>query len=304
MPLTNQKKEGAVMGPQNSRAKQLRQLMEEDKIIIAPGCYDALTAKNLQAAGCKAIYVTGYGLSASTLASPDLGLVTISEIEMHARNICNAVFLPVIVDADTGYGSPINVQRTVKQIEQTGAAGIQLEDQEWPKKCGHMEGKRVIKKSAMVQKIKAAIDARMDPDFVVIARSDARAVAGMDEAIDRINRYLEAGADFGFIDAPQSVEELKRQALEAKGPLVANMIEGGKTPNLSPQELEKMGYKLVIFPLSLIYAGAYSMLECAKTLIDKGTTEALQNRMIRFNEFNDLVGLKHFQKTEKKYSTD
>ena len=292
------------MGPQNTRTKQLRQLMDNDKIIVAPGCYDALSAKILEAAGFKVIYVTGYGLSASTLGSPDLGLVTMTEIEMRARNICNAVSLPVIVDADTGYGSAINVQRTVRQIEQTGAGGIQLEDQEWPKKCGHMEGKRVIAKSAMMQKIRAAIDARMDPDFVIIARSDARAVTGMDEAIDRINLYLEAGADFGFIDAPQSVEELKRQPLEAKGPVVANMIEGGKTPNLSPQELEKMGYKLVIFPLSLIYAGAYSMLECAKSLINKGTTEALQKRMIQFNEFNDLVGLKHFQKVEKKYSTD
>ena len=292
------------MRPQNTRTKQLRQLMDEDKIIVSPGCYDALSAKILEAAGFKAIYVTGYGLAASTLGSPDVGLVTMSEIEARTRNICNAVSIPAIVDADTGYGSPINVQRTVRQIEQTGAAGIQLEDQEWPKRCGHMEGKRVIPKTAMVQKIKAAIEARMDPDFVIIARSDARAVTGMDEAIDRINSYLEAGADFGFIDAPQSVEELKRQARGAKGPVVANMIEGGKTPNLTPQELEKMGYKLVIFPLSLIYAGAYSMLECAKTLINKGTTEALQKRMIRFNEFNDLVGLRHFQEVEKKYSID
>lgn len=275
--------------------------MKRDGIIVAPGAYDGLSAKILEKVGFEAIYVTGYGLSASTLAEPDLGLLTMSEVETATKSIASAVSVPIIVDADTGYGNPLNVQRTVKQIEQAGAAGIQLEDQEWPKKCGHMEGKRIISKEEMIQKIRAAVDARYNPDFVIIARSDARAMAGMDEAINRINAYIKTGADLGFIDAPQSLQELERQPFEAKGPVVANIIEGGKTPYLTPKELEELGFKLVIFPLSLIYAAAYSMIECAECLMRKGKTEDLRERIMHFDEFNKLVGLNRFMDIEKRY---
>jgi len=285
----------------NGGARSLRKQMDQKGIIIAPGCYDALSSKIIEEVGFKTIYLTGHGISVSLIGKTDAGLTTMSEVVVRARDIINSVSIPVIVDADTGYGNPINVQRTVTQLEQAGAAGIQLEDQVWPKKCGHFPGKKVIPKGEMIQKIRAAVEARKDSDLVIIARTDAYYTSGIDEAIDRVNAYIENGADIGFLDGLESMDNLRRQVSEVKGPVLANMVEGGKTPFLTPSELEKMGYKIVIFPLSLMYSATFSMLECAKSLLKSETTNGIRNKMMVFEEFNDFMGLPEILNLEKKY---
>lgn len=287
-----------IMGNKN---KMLRQQLNEKGIIIAPGCYDALSAKVLESVGFKTLYVTGHGVSVSLIGKTDAGLTTMTEVVSRAQDISNSVSVPIIVDADTGYGNPVNVQRTVRLWEQAGASGIQLEDQKWPKKCGHFESKKVISKADMIQKIRAAVDARTDPNFVIIARTDSFAVAGMDDAVDRLNAYMENGADIGFIDGLDSLENLKRQATEVKGFLLANMVEGGKTAYLKASELETMGYKIVIFPLCLMYAATYSMFRSAETIMRTGYAEEYKDRLVAFDEFNRFMGLQEIIDLEKKY---
>ncbi|MBI4187962.1 MAG: isocitrate lyase/PEP mutase family protein, partial [Chloroflexi bacterium] len=236
---------------------KLRKLLKTPGIIVAPGAHNAFTAKIIeQTGGFPAVYMTGSGTAMSLLGEPDVGLLTMTEMVTQARNIANAVSLPVIADADTGYGNAINVVRTVREYERTGVAGIHIEDQVTPKKCGHFEGKQVISLAEMVGKIRAAVDAREDPDFVLIARTDARAVLGLDEAIGRAKAYVAAGADAIFVEAPQSLEELNIIARSIDAPLMVNMDEGTKTPLLTVRELEEMGYKIVIFPRSAPSAAA------------------------------------------------
>jgi len=234
-----------------AQASGFRDLMKRDGMVVAPGAYDCITAKLIEQAGFAAVYMTGAG-TAATLGYPDFGLVTMSEMVANAGRIAAAVDLPVIADADTGYGNELNVFRTVREFERSGVTGIHIEDQEFPKKCGHLEGKQVIPREDYLAKIRAAIAARRDKDFAIIARTDSRAVAGFDEAIARANGSLAAGADMAFVEAPQTREEVAAVPRLVKGPCLLNVVRGGKTPDLDLRDAEAMGYKLTIVPGLLI----------------------------------------------------
>lgn len=280
----------------------LRNLLQQPGIIVAPGAHNAFTAKIIeQTGGFKVVYMTGGGTAMSLLGEPDLGLLTMTEMVAQARNIDSAVSLPVIADADTGYGNAINVMRTVREYEKAGVAAIHIEDQVTPKKCGHFEGKIVVSQSEMVGKIKAAVDAREDPDFVLIARIDARAMMGLDEAIKRAQACREAGADVIFVEAPESIEELKIIAKSIDAPLFVNMVEGGKTPFLTTRELEEMGYKIVIFPNSASRAAAKAIQEVMQLLKETGTTKGYIDRIVTFEGRNLITGLARYKELEKKY---
>src|SRR5881392_443142 len=233
---------------------RLRQLLSGPDLIVAPGAYDALSARLIAQSGFSAIYMTGFGTAASVLGQPDVGLLTMSEMVSRAGALAAVTGdIPLIADADTGYGNPINVRRTIHEYERAGVAGLHIEDQVWPKKCGHMEGKQVIPMEEMAQKIRAAVDARQDPDFVIIARTDANAVNGLEDALRRGQAYREAGADVIFIEAPRSMEELQAIGETFQGvPLLFNWAESGKTPLLPLNEIRALGFKLVIFPVSLL----------------------------------------------------
>ena len=283
------------------KAKKLRELLIQPGIIRAPGAYDAWSAKLIEMAGFPAVYLTGYGVSASVLGKPDIGLLTMTEIVTQARNMAAAVEIPLIADADNGYGGVLNVIRTIQEYEQAGIAGIQIEDQVFPKRCGHMEGKQLISKDEMVAKVRAAVYARRSQDTVIIARTDARAVYGFDDAIERAQAYVDAGADVIFFEAPQSLEEMKSVAHKIKKPLLANMVEKGKTPFLTGKVLEEIGYKIVIFPASTLYAVTKAMTDMLKTLKNDDTTDNYRNRMVEFPEFNDLIGVQKHRDLEKTF---
>ena len=280
----------------------LRNLLKKPGIVVAPGAHDAFTARIIeQTGGFQAVYMTGSGAAMSLLGEPDIGLLTMTEMVTHARNLANAVSLPIIADADTGYGNAINVVRTVREYERAGVAAIHLEDQITPKKCGHFEGKQVVSQNEMVGKIKAAVDAREDPDFVLIARTDARAVLGLEEAIKRAQAYIKAGADAIFVEAPQSLEELRIIARSIEAPLLVNMDEGTKTPLLTVRELEEMGYRIVIFPRSAPSAAAKTIQELMRLLKETGTTQSFFNRIVTFEGRNLITGLARYQEMERKY---
>src|SRR6201987_3990255 len=234
-----------------TQASRLRALLQRDGMVVAPGAYDCITAKLIEQAGFSAVYMTGAG-TAATLGYPDFGLVTMSEMVANAGRIAAAVELPVIADADTGYGNELNVFRTVREFERGGVVGIHIEDQQFPKKCGHLEGKQVIPCEDYAAKIRAAVAARRDKDFVIISRTDSRAVAGFDEAIARANAALAAGADMAFVEAPQTKEEVAAVPRLVKGACLLNVVRGGKTPDLDLRDAEAMGYKLAIVPGLLI----------------------------------------------------
>jgi 2-methylisocitrate lyase-like PEP mutase family enzyme len=234
-----------------TQGSRFRALLHRDGMVVAPGAYDCITAKLIEQAGFAAVYMTGAG-TAATLGYPDFGLVTMSEMVANAGRIATAVELPVIADADTGYGNELNAFRTVREFERSGVAGIHIEDQEFPKKCGHLEGKQIIPREDWLAKIRAAAAARRDRDFTIIARTDARAVAGFDEAVVRANAALAAGADMAFVEAPQTAEEVSAVPRLVKGPCLLNVVRGGKTPDLDLREAERMGYKLAIIPALLI----------------------------------------------------
>jgi 2-methylisocitrate lyase-like PEP mutase family enzyme len=234
-----------------TQASRFRALLHRDGMVVAPGAYDCITAKLIEQAGFAAVYMTGAG-TAATLGYPDFGLVTMSEMVTNAGRIAAAVELPVIADADTGYGNELNTFRAVREFERSGVAGIHIEDQEFPKKCGHLEGKQIIPREDWLAKIRAAAAARRDQDFMIIARTDARAVAGFDEAVARANAALAAGADMAFVEAPQTAEEVAAVPRLVKGACLLNVVRGGKTPDLDLREAERMGYKLAIVPALLI----------------------------------------------------
>lgn len=284
-----------------NKGKVLRDLISAKEILIAPGAHDALTAKIIEKTGFKAVYMTGYGQAASHLGMPDVGLLTMSEMLGRANNFASSVDIPVIADGDTGFGNAINVMRTVRQYEMAGVAAIQLEDQVAPKKCGHMTGRQVIPVQEMAGKIKAAVEARENPDFVIIARTDARTVHGIEEAIRRGKAYEEAGADVLFIESPESAEEMKTITSSFNIPVLANMVEGGRTPLLSAQELEDIGYHLVIFPTSSTYITAQAMKVLMEELKNSGTTKNLIQQMIPFAEFNQFIGLTKIRELEAKF---
>lgn len=287
-----------------SRSSNLKRMIEnKDSIIVLPGVYDALSAKIAERVGFDAMFQTGYGSSASLLGMPDFGFLNAGETVENARRITQAVNVPVLVDADTGYGNPLSVRRIVRELEAAGASGIFLEDQVWPKRCGHMTGKEVIGKVDFLPKLEAALDARRDKDFIIVARTDARAPLGLPEAIDRAREYRNAGADVIFVEAPRSIDELKQIAEQIDAPLVANMIEDGATPTLSASELFKLGYRIAVFPLSALYSATYAMHAVLSELRNTGTTNQTKKNMVTFREFNDLVGLQYYMDLEKRYAS-
>ena len=275
-------------------AKTLRKLLNQPGIMAAPAVYDCLGSKLAQKAGFSLIFTSGFGMSASLLGLPDLGFLTATEMLNQVRNIIKSVEIPVICDIDTGYGNVLNVQRTVEDIVSFGAAGIILEDQEWPKKCGHFEGKKVIETEAMVKKIKAAVTAKNNSDLVIIGRTDSRAIYGLEEALYRGKKYQEAGADIIFIEAPQTRQELAKIADYFPNiPLLANIIEGGKTPCLSLEELEEMGFKIVAYALSGLLTITNSLFQCFQELQEKGSTN-MTNNTFQFDDFKALIELEKY----------
>lgn len=280
----------------------LKQLLNAPEILIAPGAYDVLSAKIIAHMGFKAVYMTGYGTSASVLGQPDVGLLTMSKMVERARNIAEAVDVPVLADGDTGYGNPLNVIRTVREYEKAGVAAIQLEDQLFPKRCGHMLGRKVIPMEEMVQKIKAAVDTRIDDDFVIIARTDARTTLGLAEALRRGQAYAEAGADLIFIESPESIEEMKEiNRAFPNVPTLANMLEGGRSPMPTTKELENMGFGIAIYCTGPLYAAAGAVKRYLEALQRTGDTKSIWNDLITFSEFNNFIGLDEYNKKGQKY---
>lgn len=285
------------------KAEQIRNLLREKGILVMPGVYDALTAKIAARAGFEVIFITGYSLSATLLGEPDFGILTQTEMLAAAQRICSVGSTPVIVDADTGYGNAINVIRTVKELIRVGAAGMFLEDQVWPKRCGHMKGKQVIPLDEQLKKLAAAMEARKHSDLYIVARTDARQALGLKEAITRGVAFKEAGADAVFVEAPQSKEEMWEIARNVPGPLVANMIERGVTPLMGPEELKELGYQLVVWPLGPLYASARALEEVYTTLRKLGTTQSILDHLIPFDDFNTIVGLDEKYALDAKYQS-
>ena len=279
---------------------RVHKVLEEVGSLAFPGIYDTLSAKIAEKTGFPMAFVSGYSLAASTIGEPDFGLLTQTEVVERARQICNSVDIPVIVDADTGYGNPLNVYRTVKDLIAAGASGCFLEDQVWPKKCGHMRNKKVIEREQYLQKIKAAVEARGNADFFIVARTDAEAVLGLEEAIARVEGARELGADASFVEAPGSLEQLKEIGKRVPKPMVANMIEGGKTPVLPKEELAEMGFQLILYPLTGLFAAAATMRDFYVKLQQDGTTIGKEAELMQFDEFNDLIGVEEkYQLSEK-----
>ena len=286
------------------KKRLLKEKMDQrNEIIVLPGVFDALSAKVAENVGFQAIFQTGYGSAASLLGMPDFGFLNAGENIENARRIIRSVDLPVIVDVDTGYGNPLTVWKIVNDLIAYGAAGIFLEDQVWPKRCGHMRGKEVIGVDEYIQKLRAAVTASENKNFIIVARTDARAPLGIDEAIKRGKMYRKEGADVVFVEAPQSEEELREIPTKINAPLLANMIENGVTPTFSADELKSMGYSMVVFPLSGLYAATYAMKKIFSHLKSNGTTKGCTDTMLDFNEFNELVELPKFMQMEKKYQS-
>jgi methylisocitrate lyase len=283
------------------KAQLIHDALTQQGQLIMPGVYDALSAKIAARAGFEVIFITGYSLSATLLGEPDFGLLTQTEVVGSAQRICAVVDIPVIVDADTGYGNAVNVIRTVEDLLRAGAAGMFLEDQVWPKRCGHMKGKQVIPLDEQLKKLRAAVDAKGSNDFFIVARTDARQALGLGEAIKRGIAFKQAGADAVFIEAPESKEEMKEIARQVPGPLVANMLERGVTPLMGPKELKGLGFELIVWPLAPLYSVAKSLTDVYGTLRRDGSTLAILDRLMPFNEFNEIVGLEEKYELDKKY---
>jgi len=281
--------------------KNLKSMLKSKKPLVIPGVYDALGAKIAQKVGFDAMFQTGYGTSATLFGMPDYGFIGATETVDNARRICRATSVPVIVDSDTGYGNALSVWKLVKELESAGAKGIFLEDQKWPKRCGHMQGKDVVSQEEYTEKLSAAIDARENKDFIIVARTDARATKGLDEAIERGKQNKKTGADAVFVEAPRTLDEMKRIGKEINAPLVANMIEGGATPLSSAETLSKIGFNVILYPLSVLYANTFATMNILQELKKTGNTSKYKQKVVNFDQFNDLVELPKFRKMEKKY---
>jgi 2-methylisocitrate lyase-like PEP mutase family enzyme len=280
-------------------------LLREQRPLLAPGCYDALSARLVEEAGFSAAYMTGFGSAAGRLGRPDVGLLTMSEMVDNAYRIAEAVDIPVIADADTGYGNPISVIRTVREFERAGVAAIHIEDQVMPKKCGHMEGKQVVAAREMAQKVRAAVDARRSSDFLIIARTDAAAVEGLDAAIERGHIYREAGADLLFIEAPRSEPEIAAVAEAFRGvPLLFNYAEGGKTPAVEMSRLAELGFAVVIFPISTLLAATGAMRHVLARIRADGTPRAVLDELPSFPGFLEFIGLPEIKDLERRYAAE
>lgn len=291
------------MSRKRKKSHSLRSLLDNKKeFLTLPGVFDALSARIAEKIGYPAIFQTGYGSAAALLGMPDFGLLNAGETIDNARRIIKSVSIPVIVDIDTGYGNPLNVRRMVQDLEDIGAGGVFLEDQVWPKRCGHMTGKDVIPTKEYISKLRAATDARRSKEFVIVARTDARATLGLSEAIQRGIEYYRSGADVIFVEAPLTLKELREVPSKIDAPLVANMIEQGITPNLSSHELKKLGYKIAVFPLSGLYSATFALRYVFTELMQTGSTKRSQRRMVTFDDFNRLVGLSEYMSLAKEYA--
>ena len=286
------------------RSTRLRQLLAQDRLLSAPGCYDCITARLVEVSGFDACYVTGSGVSMSALGAPDVGALSFGEILDRVRRISDAVAIPVIADADTGYGGPLNVIRTVREFERAGVSGIQIEDQDWPKKCGHEPGRKLASAREMEQRIKAATDARLDADTVIIARTDARTDHGLEAALDRAQRYREAGADVIFVESPQSEAELAAIPPRFDAPCLANMVEGGRTPILPAERLHALGFRLAIYPNSLTRLIGRVGQDLLGTLRTQGTTAAMANQMLDHGQLWELFDNRRWTALERRYQAD
>lgn len=285
------------------KRKVLKKMLTNGPIVMAPGAYDSITARLVQNAGFPAAYMTGSGVSLSLLGIPDLGVVSYAEVLDRVEQIAGSIDIPLIVDGDTGYGGVLSVIRTVKGFEARGACAIQIEDQKDPKRCGHEFGRRLLPAQDMTDKIKAALDSRTDSNFVIIARTDARTVEGIDRAIERGFQYQEAGADVIFLESPESIEELKRVAAAFRVSAMANMVEGGRTPLLPACELEKLGFRLAIYPNSLTRLFCRIGSELLKELKSSGSTEAFKDRMLTHGELWNFFDVKKWEELEKRFIT-
>ena len=282
---------------------RFRRLLAQPEIIVAPGAYDCLTAKIIEKAGFPAVYMTGAGTSVARLGQPDLALATMTEMLDNAASIADVVGVPVIADADTGYGDVLNVGRTVRRYERTGVAAIHIEDQESPKRCGHLDNKRVVPMREMVQKIHAAADGRTDEDFTLIVRTDALAVTGWDDTMERCHAYVEAGADVLFVEAIRSREEAQKVASKFDVPLLYNFVETGKSPLLPAPELQRLGFKIVIFPASALMLVARAVTGMMDYLKNLGTTEQMMDRMASLEDCFNLVGMAELLAQDAKYAS-
>jgi len=290
---------GLKRGQAGSKNERLKAALNTKDILMAPGCFDCVTAKLVAKAGFTAGYITGSGLSMSALGAPDIGAISFGEILERVMRIADSVDIPLICDADTGYGGPINVIRTVKDLERAGVSGIQIEDQTWPKKCGHELGRTVVDTDEMVWRIKAAVDARVDQDLMIIARTDARTSLGIEAAIERAHRYHEAGADVLFVESPESELEMRQINEQIQAPTLANMVEGGRTPLFDAATLQAIGYDVAIYPNSLTRMMASQGTRMLQTLKENGSTAAFSDRMVDhrglwdlfdYSEWTDLEG--------------
>ncbi|MFC5823529.1 isocitrate lyase/PEP mutase family protein [Nonomuraea insulae] len=282
---------------------RLRELLGAPRILVVPGAYDGTGARLVRAMGFQAVYVSGFQTAASLLGQPDVGYLTMTQMVARVAALAEAADLPLIADADTGYGGPLNVRRAVRAYEAAGAAALHIEDQTFPKRCGHMTGRTVIAREEMIEKIRAAVDARRDPEFVIIARTDARTSLGLDEAIERGVAYHEAGADMLFIESPESEEEMRRVGAAFRGvvPVLSNQIEGGRTPLVGVRALQEMGYALALFSVGVAFAAAKGMSDYLETLAAQGDTRTILPRMIAFEGFNELMGLDEHAALEDRY---
>lgn len=278
-----------------------KQFLKRDKLLVAPGCFDGLSARLVEEAGFEAAYFSG-GAVARSMGLPDIGLVTMSEVIERAAQVVSAVKIPVIADADTGYGNAINLVRTVREYERVGVTAIHIEDQITPKRCGHLDGKEVISLPEMIKKLEAALASRADPDFCIIARTDARGVHGLDDAISRARAFAQLDVDAVFVEAPQSESELEQIPRALPNiPLLVNVFKGGKTPMLPAERLEKMGYRIAIYPSETQRAGIYAMRQALSLLKREGTTEAMDEALTTFKERDTIVGLDDWQELERKF---
>ena len=281
--------------------KKLSRMIKTKKPLVIPGVYDAIGAKIAEKVGFDAMFQTGYGTSATLFGMPDYGFIGATETVDNARRISNAISVPLIVDSDTGYGNALSVWKLVKELESAGAAGIFLEDQKWPKRCGHMQGKEVIPQEEYTEKLGAALDARENKDFIIVARTDSRATEGLEKSIERGIQNKKTGADAVFIEAPRTLDEMKKIGKEIKAPLVANMIEGGATPMNSAQTLNKIGFNIILYPLSVLFANTFATMNILQELKNTGTTSKYKQKVVNFDQFNSLVELDKFKKMETKY---
>lgn len=291
------------LGIHEGKSQTLRALLKSKKLLIAPGVFDCLTARLAEKAGAQALYMTGSGVSITRLGAPDVALLSFAEILDQSKRISDVTSLPLIADADTGYGGPLNIMRTVREMERAGVSAIQIEDQDWPKRCGHEPGRRIVSIQEMVGRIRAAVDTRRDEQTVIVARTDARSTEGIQAAIDRANHYAEAGADVAFVESPESIDEMRLLNQSLSTPTLANQVEGGKTPMLPASELEALGYGLAIYPNSITRVFASIGNTLYSELLKTGSTQSMANQMLDHRGLWNLFEYPEFIQLESNYTS-